>query len=401
MIKSVRDINVKDKTVLCRVDYNVPIKDGVIKDDTRIVRSLPTIKYLLENGALVVLTSHLGRPKKIDFAYSLKPVASYLSKLLGQKVEFAAKTVGEETRKLIKGMSIDNYRIVLLENTRFNNGETRNEENFSKELASLADIFVSDAFGTVHRAHASTVGVTRFLPGYAGFLVEEEYTRIMAAMKNPIKPSLAIIGGAKISTKLGVIKKFIDIVDTIILGGGMFFTFLKSKNYEIGNSLVEEEMLDTAKELMIEAKENGVTIILPVDVRLAKTFDEPWLVDNQVHIVPIDAIPENSIGMDIGPQSEIKFIAEINKSNTILWNGPMGVFEKELYQKGTKSIAKAVIERDTVTIVGGGDTVYALKLVEVSSIPKSIHVSTGGGATLELLSGVTLPGLTCLTGKIN
>ncbi len=379
---------------MLRVDYNVPIKDGQVLDDTRINRSLPTLNYLLENNCNIIIMSHLGRPKgEIKSELSLRPVAIHLSGLLKEAVKFCDETVGEKADKIINDIGSE-YRIVLLENTRFNKDEKKNGDEFAKELASYGDIFVSDAFGTVHRAHASTVGVSNYLKAYAGILVEEEYSRITNAMISPKKPSIAIVGGAKISTKIDVINNFIEIMDTIIIGGGMTFTFLKSMGKEVGNSLIEESMVDTAAQLLIKASEKGVKILLPVDFRLSKTFDTP-LLENGIAIISAE-IQEDAMGLDIGPESEILFAKTIEQANTIIWNGPMGVFEKELYLSGTKSIAESIVKRNVDTIIGGGDTAFALNLAGISEIPEAIHVSTGGGASLELLSGKKLPGLECL-----
>ncbi len=399
MLRSVRDINVKGKVVLCRVDYNVPIENGQIKHDNKITSSLSTIYYLLDNGAKIVITSHLGRPEGIDKRYSLEPVANHLAKLIRQPVEFSHQTVGEKAKAIINNMGKDTYQVVLLENTRFNEGETKNDENFSKNLADLADIFVSDAFGSVHRVHSSTVGVSQFLPSYAGMLVEEEYNRIIKVMENPKKPSLAIIGGAKVSTKLDILEKLINIVDTIIIGGGMAFTFLKSQGIETGKSLVENDMLDIAKELLILAKKEDTELFLPIDVKIAKSFDEPYLENNQVKIVDIDKIPSRNMALDIGPLTQDLFVSKIQKANNILWNGPMGVFENTFYQEGTKNIARAIVQRGVETIIGGGDTAFSLKLLLGEKIPDSVYISTGGGATLEFIGGSDLPGLNCLMAK--
>ncbi|MHA2250111.1 MAG: phosphoglycerate kinase [Candidatus Kariarchaeaceae archaeon] len=401
MLKSIRDVDVRNQRVLCRVDYNVPIVDGVIMDDTRIIRSFPTIQYLLDHGAFVILASHLGRPKRIEPSLSLKPVAAHLSNLLTQDVKFANQTVGEETTELVKGMRTDTYRIILLENTRFISGETKNDISFAEDLANLADIFVSDAFGTVHRAHSSTVGVTQFLPGYAGLLVEEEFNRINSAMINPDKPAIAIIGGAKVSTKLDVLRKLIDIVDVIAIGGGMAYTFLLAQGNDIGKSLVELEMKETAQKLLEYSKNKGTNILLPVDIRIAKSLDETVIEDGKAKVVDFNKIPKDAMGLDIGPRTAEIFRQAILKSNTIIWNGPVGVFENEAYREGTIAIANTILSHGVDTVIGGGDTAYALTYVENQKIPNSIHISTGGGATLELLGGAVLPGIACLTGKIN
>lgn len=395
MLRSIRDADLKNKVVLLRVDYNVPLEGDVVKDDTRMVRSLPTINYLLENNASLILVSHLGRPEgKVIPNLSLKPVAKHLSTLINREVKFVNSTVGVAVRNEIN--KVQPGQVILLENTRFNLGEKSNDSIFAKELASYADIFVSDAFGTVHRAHASTVGVSSYLPSYAGFLVQEEYERITKAMDSPQIPTLAIFGGAKVSTKLDIMNKFLEFVNILVIGGGMAYTFLKAKGYEVGNSLLEVEMIDTAKELLLKAEKKGIEIILPIDIRVSKSFEEAVIENGVAKIAPANDIPIDMMGLDIGPESEKLMSEAIKRAKTIIWNGPMGVFEKKLYRSGTTQIAKAVIERNVNTIIGGGDTAYAINLVGIDSIPKNIHISTGGGASLELLSGLTLPGIDCL-----
>lgn len=395
MLRSIRDADLKNKVVLLRVDYNVPLEGDVVKDDTRMVRSLPTINYLLENNASLILVSHLGRPEgKVIPNLSLKPVAKHLSTLINREVKFVNSTVGVAVRNEIN--KVQPGQVILLENTRFNLGEKSNDSIFAKELASYADIFVSDAFGTVHRAHASTVGVSSYLPSYAGFLVQEEYERITKAMDSPQIPALAIFGGAKVSTKLDIMNKFLEFVNILVIGGGMAYTFLKAKGYEVGNSLLEVEMIDTAKELLLKAEKKGIEIILPIDIRVSKSFEEAVIENGVAKIAPANDIPIDMMGLDIGPESEKLMSEAIKRAKTIIWNGPMGVFEKKLYRSGTTQIAKAVIERNVNTIIGGGDTAYAINLVGIDSIPKNIHISTGGGASLELLSGLTLPGIECL-----
>ncbi len=387
--------NIKGKKVLIRVDYNVPLSNGKIMDDTRIRRSLPTINQLLDMGAYLILMSHLGRPKGVNKPdLSLKPIAEHLSELISRPVKFVESIVGNEVKEAINNLGSD-YQVILLENTRFDAREKKNDDDFARELADYADLFVSDAFGTVHRAHASTVGVSKFLPSYAGKLVEEEYVTITNAMENPIKPSIAIIGGAKVSSKLSVIKNFLDIVDHIVIGGGMAYTFLKSMGYEIGNSLLEGNMVDEATRFMELAKEKSVEIILPVDIRIGYTLEKPILENNNAKIVSIDNIPKDVAGYDIGPETEKIIIDKIKQSNTIFWNGPLGVFENELYRNATVNIANAIIDRAVTTIIGGGDTAYAMSFVK-RDIPDNIHISTGGGASLELMSGIPLPGIECL-----
>ncbi|MHA2098176.1 MAG: phosphoglycerate kinase [Candidatus Kariarchaeaceae archaeon] len=399
MLKTIKDIDPKDQKVLCRVDYNVPMKNGKIIDDTRIVSSLQTISYILERGGLIILISHLGRPKGYDEKLSLKPIADHLSNLLNRSVMFCPELVGERAQSLIEGMSKESYQVVMLENTRFEKGETKNDLELAKSLASFADIFVSDAFGTAHRAHASTEGVTKFIPGYAGYLIEKEYNQILSAISKPQKPLLAIIGGVKVSTKLSVIKNLLKTVDDMIIGGGMAYTFIKAQGGSIGNSLVEDDMIDDAKSLLNLANDNQVQIHLPKDIRLALDFDTPLIENDAVKIINSYQIPEDAMGLDIGPESEIQFIDVINRANTIIWNGPMGVFESVLFRSGTNSIAKSVFKRGVNTIIGGGDTIYAINVADIVSIPNNIHISTGGGASLELMSGKELPGISCLIGK--
>ena len=399
MLAPVTDADTFGKRVLVRVDYNVPIANGIIQDDTRIQASLPTINYLLDQDATIILCAHLGRPGgKVVPELSLEPVALHLADLLEEPVEFV-DNIGEPSMKKIIDSKANETQIFLLENTRFHPGEKSNDREFSKFLASLADIFVSDAFGAVHRAHASTRGVTRFIPGYAGKLVLKEYERITAVMENPQSPALAIFGGAKISTKIGVLENFIGKADVIALGGGMANTFLKAQGKSIGNSLYEEEMLDTARTIMDKIKEAGLKLVIPIDVRLAQNFDEPLLEDNVAKVTSTDEIPDNTMILDIGPKTEIAIVEEILKAKTITWNGPLGVFEKELYRIGTINIAKEVVKRATQTVIGGGETAYAMNMLD-TPIPEVIHISTGGGASLELMSGEELPGLTCLTGQI-
>jgi phosphoglycerate kinase len=397
MLKSIEHAELGSKVVLCRFDFNVPIVDGEIMDDTRIRRALSTIEYLLNKDAKIIITSHLGRPNGVIIpSLSLKPVALYLEKLLDEPVTFVDKIIGPEVRKAVGGLRLGLVNIVVLENTRFDKREKSNDPEFAKELAELADIYVSDAFGTVHRAHASTVGVANYLPSYAGLLVNEEFTKITEAMKNPIKPTVAIIGGAKVSTKLDVINNLMDIADTIIIGGGMVFTFLLAQDKEIGKSLVELAMIDTASELIDKAKEEGVNLIIPSDIRIGKDLRTPILDGREAKIVSNDKIPLDAMGLDIGIDAENDIVDIISEANTIFWNGPMGVFENELYRSGTEKIVKALLDRNVTTIIGGGDSVYALNMLTKEAIPQNIHVSTGGGASMELLSGLDLPGIECL-----
>ncbi len=403
MKKMLTDVDVKNKKVLMRVDFNVPLEGGKVKDDTRIRSTLPSINYVLDHGGSLVLMSHLGRPKgEVRKELSLRPVAEYLSILLKRTVKFADSTVGERTKAM--AASLQPGEILLLENTRFDPREKKNDPQYSKELASLGDIFVNDAFGTAHRAHASTVGVAEYLPAVSGLLMAKELEALERATNDPEKPVLAIMGGAKVSDKIKVIENLMKYVNSIVIGGGMAFTFLKAKGYETGNSLLEENMVDTAKKLMYNAESRGVKIILPVDVRLAKSFNEPLIAYGIAAVIPSDQIPEDTMGLDIGPKTEEKITEEVEKANTIFWNGPMGVFEKDCYARGTMAVAEAIIKRNTMTIVGGGDSLYALNMtMEKRGLelqPKTpIHISTGGGATLDYLSGKELPGVRVLQEK--
>ncbi|NLV88280.1 MAG: phosphoglycerate kinase [Tissierellia bacterium] len=393
--KSLRDFEYRGKKVLVRCDFNVPMDDeGNITDDTRIISSLPTINYLLEQNAKVILMSHLGRPKGQPIKkYTLEPVAKRLSELLNKEVIFLQddEVVSNPVKKRVEAM--EDGDVALLENTRFRKEEEKNEENFSKELASLGDLYVNDAFGTSHRAHASNVGVSTYLPSAVGFLVEKEISVMGKALEQPERPFIAILGGAKVSDKIGVIENLINIVDTIIIGGGMAFTFLKAQGYEIGKSLLEEDKIDLAKELIEKAKEKNIKLMLPVDVVVAKEFKN----DTEFKVVSIDNIPEDMMGLDIGEETIKLYSEEIKQGKTIVWNGPMGVFEMENFAKGTISIAKAMAESEGTTIVGGGDSASA---VEKSGYGhKMTHISTGGGASLELLEGKVLPGIAAISEK--
>jgi phosphoglycerate kinase len=393
--KTLRDLDVKGKRVLVRCDFNVPLdENGNITDDRRIRSSLPTINYLIENGAKVILMSHLGRPKgEPNPKLSLAPVAKRLSELLGKEVIFAKddRVVSDEVKEIVSDMKEKD--VVLLENTRYRKEETKNEENFAKELASLGDIYVNDAFGTCHRAHASNVGVSNYLPSAVGFLVEKEITVMGKALENPERPFVAILGGAKVSDKIGVIENLLNKVDSILIGGGMSYTFLKAQGYEIGTSIVELEKLELANELMNKAKEKNVKLMLPVDVVVAKEFKN----DTEFKTVSIDEIPADMMGMDMGQKSIEMFSDEIRKAKTVIWNGPMGVFEMENFKKGTEAIAKVMAEIDATTIVGGGDSASAVEKAGLSS--KMTHISTGGGASLEFLEGKVLPGIAAIDDK--
>ncbi len=387
--KTVRDMDFKGKKALVRVDFNVPIKEGVVSDDTRIQAALPTIQYLLDQGAAVILCSHLGRPKEgPDPQFSMKPTADHLSKLLGKPVAFAEDCVGpvaeEAASKLKPG------DILVLENTRFHKGETKNDPEMAKQLAALADVYVNDAFGSAHRAHASTEGVAKYLPAVAGFLMEKEIQYLGQAIANPEKPFVAILGGAKISDKIGVIRNLLSKADQVLIGGGMANTFFKAQGYPVGDSLVEDEALDVAKELLAEG---STKLRLPVDVVIADKFED----GAEKKTMSMGPIPEGWRIMDIGPETVAAFRKVILSAGTIVWNGPMGVFEFPNFAEGTFEIAKAVAECKGTTIIGGGDSVSAVKKSGVAD--RITHISTGGGASLEMLEGLVLPGVAALLDK--
>ena len=393
--KTVEDIQVAGKRVLCRVDFNVPLtEDMKVADDKRIVAAMPTIQYLLDHQAKVILCSHLGRPKgKVDMKYTLAPVAARLQELLPQvRVQFASDTVGESAKKCVADMK--DGEIVLLENTRFQKEEEANDPEFSRKLADLADIFVSDAFGTVHRAHASTAGVAAYLPAVAGFLIGKELGIMGEALNNPQRPFVAILGGAKVSDKIGVIKNLLEKCDTLLIGGGMAYTFYKAMGYEIGNSLLDENSIDLAKELMADAKARGVNLMLPVDTVVATEFNA----DAEYKTVPANAIPAGWMGMDIGEETRAKYAEVIKAAKTVIWNGPMGVFEFPNFAKGTSAVAEACAQCEGTTIIGGGDSASAVK--KLGYAKKMTHISTGGGASLEFLEGKVLPGVAVLNDKI-
>lgn len=393
--KTIEDINVRGKKCLVRCDFNVPLKDGKITDENRLVGAMPTIKYLIENGAKVILCSHLGKPKgEPKPELSLAPVATRLSEMLGQEVVFAAdaNVVGENAKKAVAEMKDGD--VVLLENTRYRKEETKNEEGYSKELASLAEIFVNDAFGTAHRAHCSTVGAGQFLEErVCGYLIQKELDFLGSAVENPVRPFLAILGGAKVSDKLGVINNLLEKVDTLIIGGGMAYTFIKALGHEIGTSLLEEDKVAYAKEMMDKAKANGVNLLLPVDFVYADRFAE----DAQPHITEGRDIPADCMGLDIGPKTRELFANAVRESKTVVWNGPMGVFEFENFANGTKAIAQAMADVDATTIIGGGDSAAAVNQMGFGD--KMSHISTGGGASLEFLEGKELPGIVALDDK--
>jgi phosphoglycerate kinase len=390
------DIQLKDKKVLMRVDFNVPLKEGVITDDNRIVQALPSIKYVVEQGGLLILTSHLGRPGgEPNPEYSLKPVADHLSGLIDAKVHFATDCIGEEAKKVIEQAGFG--EVVLLENVRFHREETENDEIFSGQLASHADVFVNDAFGSSHRAHASVAGVTQFMDQSAsGFLLEKEIKYLSESVNNPESPFVAILGGAKVSDKIGVIENLLNKVDTIIIGGGMTYTFYKALGLPIGNSLLEEDKIDLAKELIQKAKSAGVKLMLPMDSVVAKEFNN----DAEHKVVNDNGIEDGWMALDIGPQSAISFGNIIKQAKTVLWNGPMGVFEMSNFADGTFAVAEAMAEATkfgATTIIGGGDSAAAIKKAGLSD--QVSHVSTGGGASLEYLEGKDLPGVSSLTNK--
>lgn len=390
--KTIENIDVKGKKVLVRCDFNVPMNEkGEITDDIRIRGALPTINYLINNDAKVILMSHLGRPKgEANSKYSLEPIAKRLATLLNKEVVFAEddNVVGDSAKKAVSEMKAGD--VVLLQNVRFRKEETKNAEDFSKELASLGEIFVNDAFGTAHRAHCSTEGVAQLLPAVAGYLIKKEIEVMGGALENPNKPFVAILGGAKVSDKIGVITNLLDKVDTLLVGGGMAFTFLKAKGYEIGKSLLEEDKLNLAGELMEAAKEKGVKLLLPVDIVAAKEFSE----DTEYRTVDADSIPDDMMGLDIGKETVKLFSEEITGAQTVIWNGPMGVFEMEAFAVGTKEVAKAVGSCNGTTIIGGGDSAAAVE--QLGFADKMTHISTGGGASLELLEGKELPGIAAL-----
>ena len=393
--KTIEDINVNGKKVLVRCDFNVPLQDGKITDENRLNGALPTIKYLIENGAKVILCSHLGKPKgEAKPELSLAPVAKRLSEMLNKEVVFAAddNVVGENAKAAIEKM--ENGDVVLLQNTRYRKEETKNEENFSKELASLADVYVNDAFGTAHRAHCSTVGAGEFLEERAcGYLIQKELKFLGEAVENPVRPFTAILGGAKVSDKIAVIEQLLEKVDNLIIGGGMAYTFLKAQGYEIGTSLVEEEKVEYAKEMMEKAKAKGVKLLLPIDNAVADKFADV------APVITEDAnIPEGFMGLDIGPKTIEEYVNTVNASKTIVWNGPMGVFEFENFANGTLAVAKAMAAlTDATTVIGGGDSAAAVNQLGFGD--KMTHVSTGGGASLEFLEGKELPGIAALDNK--
>ena len=391
MKKTVKDIEVKGKSVIVRCDFNVPLKDGVISDDIRIVSALPTVKYLVENGAKVILMSHLGRPKgEADMAYTLTPVADRLTELLGQEVKFISSPVVVDEEVKAAAAALEEGQVMLLENVRFRKEETKNGKEFAEELASLAEIFVNDAFGTAHRAHSSTAGVADYLPAVSGFLIEKEVQFLGNAVENPTRPFVAIMGGAKVGDKITVIENLLKKVDTLIIGGGMSYTFYKAMGLEIGTSILDADSMDLALELLKKAEEKGVKMLLPVDAVVASEFSN----DAERAVVDRENIPADMMGMDIGPKTVELFKEAIAEAKTVVWNGPMGVFEMENFANGTKAIAEALSVSDAVTVIGGGDSAAAV--VQFGLADKMTHISTGGGASLEFLEGKVLPGIDVL-----
>ena len=389
---SVKDIEVAGKKVLVRCDFNVPLKEGVITNDKRIVAALPTIKYLKDNGAKVILCSHLGRPKGEWLPeFSLAPVAARLSELLGCEVRMSKDVIGEDAKDI--SATLKEGEVALLENVRYYKEETKNAPEFAKELASLAEIFVNDAFGTAHRAHASTTGVADYIPAVCGFLIQKEIDVMGKALDNPVRPFVAVLGGAKVSDKIGVITNLLEKVDTLIVGGAMAYTFLKAEGHNVGISLCEEDKLELASELLAKAKEKGVSLLLPVDHIAADKFDEnaePVAVEGK-------DIPDGLMGMDIGPKSVELFKEAVKNAKTVIWNGPMGVFEFKNFAGGTFAVAEAIAETDCISIIGGGDSVAAV--TKLGFADKMTHISTGGGASLEFLEGLELPGIAALNEK--
>lgn len=394
MKKTVKDIEIKGKKALVRCDFNVPMQEGKITDDIRITSALPTIRYLIEGGAKVILMSHMGRPKgEAKMEFTLQPVADRLSELLGQDVIFNSvpdvvdQSVIDEVSRLEEG------QVMLLENVRFRKEETKNEDKFSKELAQLGDFFVNDAFGTAHRAHCSTAGVADYLPAVSGFLIEKEVKFLGGAVENPERPFVAIMGGAKVGDKIPVMENLIKKVDTLIIGGGMSYTFFKAMGLEIGTSILDEASLELAGDIIKKAADAGVDLILPVDVVCAKEFDN----NSETVTCDIDAIPQDCMGMDLGPKSIEQIRSILGKAKTVVWNGPMGVFEMSNFAQGTKSVAAALAESNAVTIIGGGDSAAAVE--QFGYADKMTHISTGGGASLEFLEGKELPGIAVLEDK--
>lgn len=397
--KTIDDINVKGQKVLVRCDFNVPLKNGVITDENRIIAALPTIKKLISDGGKVILCSHLGKPKgEPKPECSLAPVAKRLSELLGKEVVFAAdnNVVGENAKAAVAAMKDGD--VVMLENTRYRAEETKNGEAFSTELGSLADIFVNDAFGTAHRAHCSTVGVVSYVKeAVAGYLIGKELKYLGNAVDSPVRPFVTILGGAKVADKLTVIENLLNKADTLIIGGGMAYTFLAAKGYGVGTSLLDSEKIDYCKDMLKKAEEKGVKLLLPVDCTIAKSFPDPIDAEIEVKVVDADKIPDDYMGLDIGTKTAELFANEVKNAKTVVWNGPMGVFENPTLAKGTIAVAKSLAETDAVTVIGGGDSAAAVNTLGFGD--KMTHISTGGGASLEFLEGKELPGIAALNDK--
>ena len=394
--KSVKDVELQGKRVLCRCDFNVPLKEGKITSDKRIVAALPTIEYLISHGAKVILCSHMGKPKgEWKPELSLKVVAKRLSELLGQEVIMASDVAGEDAQA--KAAALKEGQVMLLENTRYIKGETKNDPELSRQLASLADVFVNDAFGTAHRAHSSTAGVADYLPAVCGYLVQKEVSIMGKALANPERPFVAILGGAKVADKLNVINNLLEKVDTLIIGGGMAYTFAAAQGYTVGKSLLDETKIDYCKEMMAKAQAKGVKLLLPVDCVVAPNFPDPIDGPVDVKTVAIDAIPDDMEGLDIGQKTAEIFAEAVKNAKTVVWNGPMGVFENPTLAKGTIAMAQALADSEAITIVGGGDSAAACE--QLGFADKITHISTGGGASLEFLEGLELPGIACLQDK--
>lgn len=394
MKKTIRDIDVTGKRVLVRCDFNVPLKDGAITDDIRITSALPTIQYLIENGAKVILMSHLGRPEgEANMKYTLKPVAERISQLLGKEIAFisAPEVVNEQVKEAAYALQAGD--VLLLENVRFRKEETKNGADFSKELAGLGNVFVNDAFGTAHRAHSSTAGIADYLPAVSGFLIEKEVQFLGNAVESPERPFVAIMGGAKVGDKILVIENLLKKVDTLIIGGGMAYTFFKAQGYEIGTSILDADNVGLASDLLKKAEEAGVKLLLPVDIKAAKAFDN----ESETGIFDKENMPADMMGLDIGPRSMELFSKELSNAKTIIWNGPVGVFEMSNFAAGTIAIAEALAASTAVTIIGGGDSAAAVEQFGLAD--KMTHISTGGGASLEFLEGKVLPGIACLQDK--
>ncbi len=394
--KTIEDIEVSGKKVLVRCDFNVPLKDGVITSDKRIVEALPTIKYLLSKGARVILCSHMGKPKgQVNPKYSLAPVAAKLTELLGQNVALAADITGEDAKA--KAAALGEGEAMLLENVRFDAREEKNDPEFARELADMAEVYVNDAFGTAHRAHATTAGVAAYLPAVCGYLIQKEIGIMGKALADPARPFVAILGGAKVSDKLNVINNLLTKVDTLIIGGGMAYTFLAAKGYCIGTSLFDESKVDYCREMMAKAEEKGVKLLLPIDTVITKSFPDPIDAEIEVTTVSSDSIPADMMGLDIGEKTRALFADAAKNAKTVVWNGPMGVFENPILARGTISVAQALAESEAITIVGGGDSAAACE--QLGFADRITHISTGGGASLEFLEGLELPGIACLLDK--